>query len=118
MLGPVAMDLNAGYTHIGSAAGVTASDAALWTASFGFPVAGRVSWVVELFGAPTVDGTATRSTVAVLTGPTFLVSTALSLDAGVITPVRGDMANAIYAGFVWNLGKFPFVGGSAAPYSR
>jgi hypothetical protein len=118
MLGPVAMDLNAGYTHIGSAAGVTASDAALWTASFGFPVAGRVSWVAELFGAPTIDGTATRSTVAVLTGPTFLVSTALGLDAGVITPVRGDMANAIYAGFVWNLGKFPFVGGSAARYSR
>jgi hypothetical protein len=118
MFGPVAMDLNAGYTRIGSASGVAASDGALWTASFGFPVAGRLSWVAELFGAPTIDGTATRSTVAVLTGPTFLVSTALSLDAGFITPVRGDMPNAIYAGFVWNLGRFPFVSRSADRYSR
>ncbi|MFL5607516.1 MAG: transporter [Gemmatimonadaceae bacterium] len=116
--GPVAMDLNAGYTRVGSANGATASDAALWTASFGFPVAGRLSWVAEAFGSPTIDGTDTRSTVAVLTGPTFLVSTALNLDLGVITPVRGDMPNAIYAGFVWNLGRFPFVSGSAARYSR
>jgi hypothetical protein len=118
MFGPVAMDLNAGYTRVGIDAAVPASDAALWTASFGFPVAGRLSWVAELFGAPTIDGTATSSTVAVLTGPTFLVSTALNLDAGVIAPVRGDMPNAIYAGFVWNLGKFPFVGRSAARHSR
>ncbi len=118
MFGPVAMDLNAGYTRVGSTAGAPASDAALWTASFGFPVAGRLSWVAELFGAPTIDGTATRSTVAVLTGPTFLVSTALNLDAGVITPVRGDMPNAIYAGLVWNLGRFPFVNRSADRYSR
>jgi hypothetical protein len=32
---------------------------------------------------------------------------------GLITPVRGDMPNAIYAGVVWNLGKFPFVNRSA-----
>jgi hypothetical protein len=69
-----------------------------------------LSWVAEVFGAPTIDRTSTRSTVAVLTGPTFLVSTALALDVGLITPVRGDMPNAIYAGFVWNLGRFPFVG--------
>jgi hypothetical protein len=108
--GQVAMDLNAGYTRVGSAAGVPASNAALWTASFGLPVVGKLSWVAEVFGAPTIDGSETRSTVAVLTGPTFLVSTALNLDAGVITPVRGDLPNAIYAGFVWNLGRFPFVG--------
>jgi hypothetical protein len=116
--GPVAMDLNAGYTRVGSTSGTSATDAALWTASFGFPVAGRMSWVAELFGQPIIDGSTTQSTVAVLTGPTFLVSTALGLDLGVITPVRGDMPNAIYAGLVWNLGRFPFVGRSAERYSR
>jgi hypothetical protein len=116
--GPVAMDLNAAYTRVGSTSATSASDAALWTASFGFPVAGRLSWVAELFGEPTIDGSATRSTVAVLTGPTFLVSTALNLDLGLITPVRGDMPNAIYAGFVWNLGRFPFIGRTANRYSR
>jgi hypothetical protein len=110
MFGPVAMDLNGGYTRVGSATGVAAFDAALWTASFGFPVAGRLSWVAELFGSPTIDGTTTRSTVAMLTGPTYLVSTALGIDAGVITRLRGEMPSAIYAGLVWNLGKFPFVG--------
>jgi hypothetical protein len=113
MFGPVAMDLNAGYTRVGSGAGATTSDAALWTASFGFPIVGRLGWVAEVFGAPTIDGTDTRSTVAMLLGPTFLVSTALNLDLGVITPVRGDMPNAIYAGFVWNLGRFPFVSRSS-----
>ena len=118
MFGPVAMDLNAGYTRVGRIGDATATDAALWTASFGFPVAGRLSWVAEVFGSPTIDGTSTRSTVAVLTGPTFLVSTALNLDLGLITPVRGDMPNALYAGFVWNLGRFPFVSRSSARYSR
>jgi hypothetical protein len=118
MFGPVAMDLNAGYTRVGRGIGTGATDAALWTASFGFPVAGSLGWVAEVFGAPTIDGTSTRSTVAVLTGPTFLVSTALNLDVGLITPVRGDMPNALYAGLVWNLGRFPFVSRSAARYSR
>ena len=65
------------------------------------------SGVAELFGAPTIDGSARRSTVALLVGPTFLVSPALNLDAGVIAPLKGDLANAIFAGLVWNLGRLP-----------
>lgn len=107
--GAVAMDLNVGYTRIGKAGDQPASDAALWTASFGFPVAGPLSWVAEVFGQPTIDGSATRSTVALLTGPTVLVRPALNLDLGVIAPLRGDMPNSLYAGLVWNLGKLPFV---------
>jgi hypothetical protein len=106
-IGVVAMDLNATYTRIGAGATVPASDDALWTASFGFPVHRQWGGVAELFGAPTIDGSARRSTVALLVGPTFLVQPALNVDAGVITPLRGDVPNAIYAGVVWNLGRLP-----------
>lgn len=103
----VSMDLNAMYTRVGSTATTSATDAALWTASFGFPVAGQLSWAAELFGYPTVDGSGSPSRVAFLTGPTFLVSPAFNLDVGIITPLRGELANALYAGLVWNLGS-PF----------
>ena len=100
----VAMDLNAAYTRVGAAGGSAASDAALWTASFGFPIVGRLSWTAEVFGVPTIDGSGTPSAAALLTGPTYLVSTAFNLDVGVIAPFHGDLPNAIYAGLVWNLG--------------
>jgi hypothetical protein len=104
-LGPVSVDLNLGYTRIGASSEASASNAALWTASFGAPVAGRLSWVAELFGLPTIDGSATRSSVALLTGPSFLIDRAFNVDAGVIAPMRGDLRNAIYVGFVWNVGR-------------
>jgi hypothetical protein len=107
-LGPVAMDLNAAYTRLGASSGLSASSAALWTASFGFPVTGKLGGVAELFGQPTVDGSGARSTVALLVGPTFLADRALNLDLGVIAPLRGDLPNALYAGLVWNLGRLPF----------
>ncbi len=108
-LGPVAMDLNAIYTRIGASDLAPASRSALWTASFGFPLAGRFSAVAELFGMPTIDGSGTPSTAALLAGPTFAFSRALGLDAGIIVPFRGDMPNAVYAGLTWNMGQLPFL---------
>jgi hypothetical protein len=105
MFGGVAMDLNAIYTSIGSTSTTPRSKSALWTASFGFPVAGSLSWVLEVFGQPTIDGSGTASTAAVLTGPSYLLTPALNLDFGVITPFHGDMPNALYAGIVWNVGS-------------
>jgi hypothetical protein len=102
----VAMDLNAAYTKVGVTGDQSGPDAALWTASFGFPVAGRLSWVVELFGIPRIDGASPPPATALLTGPSILVSPALNLDFGIIAPIHGDMPNAIYAGLVWNLGAF------------
>lgn len=102
----VAMDLNAAYSRIGSTATTSSSKAALWTASFGAPVAGKLSWVLEFFGQPTIDGSGAPSTAAILTGPTYLVMPSLNLDVGLIAPFRGDIPNAIYAGIVWNLGTF------------
>jgi hypothetical protein len=107
-LGPVAMDLNVAYNRLGASTYASGSDAALWTASFGVPVAGRLSWVVELFGAPTIDGSGAPSTAALLTGPTFLLHPTLDVDAGIIAPFRGDRPNAVYAGLVWNVGQLPF----------
>lgn len=106
-LGPVAMDLNVAYVRVGSAGSSPASSSALWTASFGASVAGRLGWVAELFGAPTIDGSGTPSSVELLTGPTYLVSNALNLDLGVIAPLRGDRPNAVYVGLVWNAGRLP-----------
>ena len=102
----VSMDLNVAYTKVGVTSEQSGPDAALWTASFGFPVAGRLSWVTELFGVPRVDGAMAPPATALLTGPSFLMSPALNLDVGIIAPIRGDIPNAIYAGLVWNLGTF------------
>jgi len=112
-IGVVAMDLNATYTRIGAGSDVRASDDALWTASFGFPLYRRLGAVAELFGAPTIDGSDRASTIALLVGPTFLVRPALNLDAGVIAPLRGEIPNAIYAGVVWNLGRLSLPAGRA-----
>lgn len=103
----IAVDLNAAYTRTGSTDSSASSRQALWTASFGFPVTPRLGWVAELFGAPTVDGSGATSSVELLTGPTFLVSPALGLDVGLITPLRGERPNALYVGAVWNLGRVP-----------
>ena len=100
----VSMDLNVAYARVGIRGATPASNTALWTASFGIPVAGRLSWAFEVFGFPTIDGSGAPSTAGVLTGPTFLVSPALNLDMGLISPFHGDMPNSLYAGVVWNLG--------------
>ncbi len=102
----VSMDLNMAYTKVGVTSAQSGPDAALWTASFGFPVAGRLSWVAELFGVPRIDGASPPPAIALLTGPSFLVSRALNLDVGIIAPLHGGIPNAIYAGLVWNLGTF------------
>jgi hypothetical protein len=102
----ISMDLNAGYTRVGAHDGHGASDAAVWTASFGVPVVGNLSWNIELYGYPTIDGSGSPSTVAVLTGPGYLVSRSFNLDMGFISPLHGAQPNAIYAGAVWNVGSF------------
>ena len=101
----VSVDLNAAFNRIGSVGGTAASNTALWTVSSGFPVVGQLSWALEVFGFPTIDGSGAASTAAILTGPTFLVMPSLNLDIGIIAPFHGDMPNALYAGVVWNVGS-------------
>ena len=116
--GPVAMDLNAIYTRLGSTNDAQASDDALWTASFGTQVAGPFGYVVELFGHPTIDGSGTPSSVALLTGPTFLADRTFAIDVGIITRLRGEIPNSIYAGVVWNVGRLPGFGAPATTLRR
>jgi outer membrane putative beta-barrel porin/alpha-amylase len=104
-LGPVQMDLNVGATRrTGNGSNVPAS-AAIWTASFGSPISGAFGGVLEFFGYPGTSGPAgEKPTAAILVGPTFLVRKWLALDAGIIAPVLGPQAHAIYTGFVWSCG--------------
>ncbi len=105
--GRIAMDLNAEYTRRSGDGSVSPKSATLWTASFGGPFAGPLGWVLELYGAPATSGpTGESSTVALLMGPTFLARPWLALDAGVIVPVSGPQAHALYAGVVYNVGRF------------
>lgn len=104
-LGPVAMDLNVGQTWRGGDGTSTPKLASLWTASFGFPIEGPLGGVAELFGYPRTSGPAgAKGTAALLVGPTYLVWKWLAVDSGIIVPIAGGQAHAIYAGFVWNMG--------------
>ena len=103
-LGPVALDINVGYTRRSSDSQIVPRTAAVWTASFGGPAVGEVGWVAELYGMPRVSGPF-DSTVAVLLGPTLAVRSWLIFDGGVIVPLAGPQPHAVYFGAVWNLGR-------------
>ncbi len=104
-LGSVAMDLNVGATRRsgnGSAAPINAS---VWTASFGIPISGPLGAALEVFGYPGTAGPAgAKGSAAILVGPTFLLRKWLAVDAGIISPLTGPQAHAVYAGFVFNAG--------------
>lgn len=105
-LGPVAMDLNAGATRRVGVNPTAPEFSTIWTASFGFPIAGTVGATAEIFGYPGTSGSeGAKPTAALLLGPTLLVRNWLALDAGFITPLTGPQPHAFYAGFVWNLGS-------------
>jgi hypothetical protein len=105
-LGPVAMDLNVGYTHRGGNGAATPRNASLWTASFGGPARGWLGWVAEVYGYPATSGPAgTDSIVAFLAGPTAEIRKWLVLDAGVIVPITGPQPRAVYAGVTYNVGR-------------
>ena len=104
-LGPVAMDLNVGQTWRGGDGTRAPKMASVWTASFGFPIDGPLGAVAEVFGYPRTTGpVGAEGTAALLVGPTYLVREWLAVDAGIIVPIDGKQAHAIYAGFVWNMG--------------
>ena len=105
-LGPVAMDINVGYTRRGGDGSNAPKNATLWTLSFGGPIAGSLGWVGECYGYPHTTGPAGQaSIVALLGGPTLLLKKWLALDAGVIVPVAGSQPHALYAGAVYNVGR-------------
>lgn len=104
-LGPVELDINAGYTWRASTAHAPRT-ATLWTVSAGTPVRGILSWTAEVYGYPGTGGPfGAAPIVAMLTGPVFTVRQWAELDAGVIVPFHGPQAHAFYAGGTWNMGR-------------
>jgi hypothetical protein len=105
-IGPVALDLNAGYTRRSGNGSTVPRDATVWTISTGGPGWSSVGWVAELFGYPRTTGVAGQPAItATLFGPTWSVRPSLALDAGVIVPVSGPQPHATYFGGVWNAGR-------------
>lgn len=103
--GALSMDINVGYTRRSGNGTNAPVNAALWTVSFGAPVAGSLGWAAECYGYPATSGPAGQaSIVALLGGPTFLVREWLALDAGIIVPLTGPQPHALYAGGVYNVG--------------
>ncbi|HSQ28523.1 MAG TPA: transporter [Gemmatimonadaceae bacterium] len=105
-LGPVALDVNVGYTRRSGDGSRAPRDASLWTISFGGPIVSRLGWVGECYGYPGTSGPNGQAPiVAVLGGPTFLIRPWLALDAGFIGRVSGPQPRALYAGTVYNVGR-------------
>jgi hypothetical protein len=105
-IGDVAMDLNVGYTYRSGDGTNAPTNATLWTASFGGPLAGALGWAAECYGYPATRGPSGQaSIVALLGGPTFTVRPWLVFDAGLIIPVSGPQSRALYAGAVYNVGR-------------
>jgi hypothetical protein len=105
-LGPVELDINAGYTRRSGTGDTAPRDATLWTFAFGGPVIGGLGWTAEIYGYPRTAGPAGQaSTVAVLAGPMVTLRRYLTMDGGVIVPVAGGQPRAVYAGGVWNIGR-------------
>lgn len=104
-LGPVALDLNAGYTHRSANGAAAPKDATVWTVSFGGPAGGRLGWTAELYGYPRTSGPAgSDAIVAALFGPTLTIRPWLVLDAGAILPASGPQPRAAYVGATYNVG--------------
>ena len=105
-LGPVAMDLNFGYTRRSGDGTQVPQNATLWAASFGGPARGPVGWVAEVYGYPATSGPAgDDSIVAFLVGPTIRLQRWLVADVGVIVPITGPQPRAFYAGVTYNAGR-------------
>ena len=118
LVGKVELDLNVGYTRRTGTGSTAPKTATLWTVSTGFPVAGPVGWVAEVFGYPGTSGPAgSRPIVAFLTGPTYHPQRSVVFDAGLILSVEGFGATAAYAGVTWNIGWLPGFGPPASVHT-
>lgn len=104
-VGPVSLDVNAGYTRRGGGARAP-RDATVWTVSAGGPLRRALGWVGEVYGYPATAGPyGADAVVAILVGATLLARPWLAFDAGLIAPLAGPQPRALFAGAVWNAGR-------------
>jgi hypothetical protein len=105
-IGPVSVDLNAGYTRRSGDGSRAPRNATVWTAAGAVPVAGAVGFTAELFGYPATSGpTGSPGIVALLGGPTFEITPSWIVDFGGIAGLTGPQPDAIYGGLVYNFGR-------------
>lgn len=105
-LGPLTLDLNAGYARRRGDGMQAPRSESLWAAALGGPLGGRFGWVGELSGSPSTSGPAGRpATVNSLVGATANLSSSLVVDVAVRAPVSGPDSSAILTGAVWNVGR-------------
>ncbi len=107
--GSVSLDLNAGATWRTGDGTTVPRTSTFWTVAASAPVRGSIGWGLECYSYPGTGGAAgSVPIVAILTGPTWLVHRALSLDMGVISPIIGPQPRALYVGVTTNLGHLLF----------
>ena len=105
-LGPVSLDVNVGCTRRSGDGHVAPRAATLWTVSAGWPLWRWLAGGAEIYGLPGTSGPAgQRPVVALLAGPSATPLPWLEVDAGLIVPIVGPQPHAVFAGFVWNLGR-------------
>jgi hypothetical protein len=105
-IGPVALDINAGYTRRSGNGARAPRSATVWTVSTGGPIAGAVGFAAEIFGFPATSGpTGAGGSLAVLAGPVITIRPWAVVDVGAIVRLRGEQPHALYGGLVYNFGK-------------
>ena len=105
-VGPLSIDLNAGYTRLGGESPAAPRDSTVWAVAAAVPIAGRVGWAAEVFGYPGTSGpNGGPPVVGFQTGPNFTVRPNLVLDAGATFDIEGWGGTAFYAGLTWNIGR-------------
>jgi hypothetical protein len=118
-VGPVSLDLNAGYTRRSGDGSTAPKGSTVWTVSTGTPLVGDLQWDAEIFGYPGTSGPAGYAPiVAFLTGPVFEVHPSVVLDAGLILNITGYGGTAFYAGVTWNMGRLPGFSARPSPATR
>jgi hypothetical protein len=105
-VGPLAIDVNAAYTHRSGGGTRAPRSATLWTVSLGSALVGPLGWVGEISGFPGTSGpSGSRPIVACLVGPTLTVRNWLVFDAGISPTIAGPQPLYEYAGVTWNIGR-------------
>ena len=104
--GAFSLDVNVGYIRRSGDGSAAPKNATMATASASWSLPRDFGLGVEVFMYPGTSGRAGGPpTVGLLAGPTYSVSAACVLDAGVIVRLRGDYPEALYAGVTYNLGR-------------
>jgi hypothetical protein len=105
-IGPLALDLNAGYTHRSGSGSRAPRASTLWTVSLASALVGPLGWVGELSGLPGTGGpSGSAPIVACLFGPTVTARNWIVFDAGISPTLRGAQPSYVYAGVTWNIGR-------------